>query len=64
MRLTVHLYARTWNPSTGRVNCYQEIYKIVKQFLPPDKTVLAKEKIAQGDRLVQLVVKGKISSFN
>ncbi|UJR37530.1 hypothetical protein I4U23_030232 [Adineta vaga] len=54
-RLQDHADFYNWNPSAGRVQCFQEIFPIVHRFLQVDKQTLP---IAQGDRLVQLLIKG------
>ncbi|CAF0755787.1 unnamed protein product [Didymodactylos carnosus] len=46
---------RNWNPSAGRVQCFHEVFPLVHRFLQIDKQTTS---IGQGDRLVQLLVKG------
>ncbi|CAF3439761.1 unnamed protein product [Rotaria sp. Silwood1] len=46
---------RNWNPSAGRVQCFQEVFPLVHRFLQVDKQTIP---VAQGDRLIQLLVKG------
>ncbi|CAF0977504.1 unnamed protein product [Didymodactylos carnosus] len=54
-RLQDHPDYRNWNPSGGRVQCFQEVFPLVQRFLQVDKQTTP---VAQGDRLVQLLVKG------
>ncbi|CAF0884052.1 unnamed protein product [Adineta ricciae] len=54
-RLQDHTDYHNWNPSAGRVQCFQEIFPLIQRFLQVDKQTIP---IAQGDRLVQLLVKG------
>lgn len=50
-----HTDYRNWNPSAGRVQCFQEVFPLVHRFLQVDKQTTP---VAQGDRLIQLLVKG------
>jgi len=45
-----------WNPSAGRIQCFQEIFPLVHRFLQVEKPNAPPS--AQNDRLVQLLVKG------
>ncbi|CAF3551445.1 unnamed protein product [Rotaria sordida] len=54
-RLQDHNDYRNWNPSAGRVQCFQEVFPLVHRFLQVDKQTIS---VAQGDRLIQLLVKG------
>jgi len=54
-RLQDHTDYRNWNPSAGRVQCFQEVLPLVHRFLQLDKQTIP---VAQGDRLLQLLVKG------
>ncbi|CAF3653659.1 unnamed protein product [Rotaria socialis] len=54
-RLQDHTDYRNWNPSAGRVQCFQEVFPLVHRFLQVDKQPVP---VAQGDRLIQLLVKG------
>ncbi|CAF0999779.1 unnamed protein product [Adineta steineri] len=54
-RLQEHTDYSNWNPSAGRVQCFQEVLPLVHRFLQVDKQMIP---IAQGDRLIQLLVKG------
>ncbi|CAF2060965.1 unnamed protein product [Rotaria magnacalcarata] len=54
-RLQDHTDYRNWNPSAGRVQCFYEVFPLVHRFLQLDKLMAP---IAQGDRLIQLLVKG------
>jgi len=61
-RLTDHLQYRDWNPSSARVQCFQEIFPLVEKFLPGEKkppdAAPAPSKCAKHDRLLQLIIKG------
>jgi hypothetical protein len=71
-RLQDHTDFHNWNPSAGRVQCFQEVFPLVHRFLQvriknlkkliSSKSCFQVEKqinpIAQGDRLIQLLVKG------
>ena len=54
-RLQDHADYSNWNPSAGRIQCFQEVLPLVHQFLPVEKQVTP---IAQNDRLIQLLIKG------
>ncbi|CAM2727165.1 unnamed protein product [Rotaria socialis] len=54
-RLQDHTDYRNWNPSAGRVQCFYEVFPLVHRFLQLDKLMTP---IAQGDRLIQLLIKG------
>ncbi|CAF0783266.1 unnamed protein product [Adineta steineri] len=54
-RLQDHTDYHNWNPSAGRVQCFQEIFPLIHRFLQVEKQTIP---IAQGDRLVQLLIKG------
>ncbi|CAF0942016.1 unnamed protein product [Rotaria sordida] len=54
-RLQDHTDYHNWNPSSGRVECFNEVFPIVHRFLQVDKQATP---IAQGDRLIQLLIKG------
>lgn len=51
-----------WNPSSARVECFNEIYPLVMSFLPPDPQKQDKRNkdscFASEDRMIQLLVKG------
>ncbi|XP_023941147.2 WD repeat-containing protein 47 isoform X2 [Bicyclus anynana] len=51
---------KNWNPSTARVQCFQEVYPLVENFMPSGKPTsnASLPKSAKNDRLMQLVIKG------
>ncbi|CAF0819321.1 unnamed protein product [Adineta ricciae] len=54
-RLQDHTDYANWNPSAGRMQCFEEVFPLVHRFLQVDKPTIP---IAQGDRLIQLLIKG------
>ncbi|XP_071801754.1 WD repeat-containing protein 47-like isoform X2 [Asterias amurensis] len=59
-RLTDHAAYKNWNPSTARVQCFQDAYQLVARFLPADKNLELSDHTASKDRLVQLLIKGLV----
>jgi hypothetical protein len=60
-RLQDHNEYRTWNPSSGRLQCFKEIYPLISKYLMSNEAVPSKQTqqlISQNERLVQLIVKG------
>ncbi len=65
-RLQDHNEYKTWNPSSGRLQCFKEIFPLVNKFLATgfnNEAVAGQQQqqqkmIAQNERLVQLIVKG------
>jgi hypothetical protein len=57
-RLQDHNEFKTWNPSSGRLQCFKEVYPLVNKFLSVGDTSINNKFISQNERLVQLIVKG------
>ncbi|KAA0183769.1 WDR47, partial [Fasciolopsis buskii] len=57
-RLDQHPAYRDWNPSLGRLQCFNKIYPLLEPFVRLSKPEVACEDVARGDRLVRLLVKG------
>nr|XP_034839145.1 WD repeat-containing protein 47-like [Maniola hyperantus] len=50
---------KEWNPSKARVQCFQEVYPLVEQYLPTEKKgPNGVVQSARNDRLIQLMIKG------
>lgn len=47
-----------WNPSTARVQCFEEACNMVAEFIPADRKLSEAGFKASGDRLFQLLLKG------
>ena len=56
-RLQDHNEFKTWNPSSGRLQCFKEILPLVNKFLSGESGSNNKF-ISSNERLVQLIVKG------
>ncbi|XP_051943145.1 WD repeat-containing protein 47 isoform X1 [Hippocampus zosterae] len=57
-RLTNHAEFKDWNPSTARVQCFEEACTMVAEFIPADRKLSEAGFKASGDRLFQLLLKG------
>ncbi|XP_062869254.1 WD repeat-containing protein 47b [Trichomycterus rosablanca] len=57
-QLTHHVEFKEWNPSTGRVRCFDEACTMVAEFIPADRKLSEAGFRAGSDRLFQLLVKG------
>uniref|UniRef100_A0A3B3WKM7 CTLH domain-containing protein n=1 Tax=Poecilia mexicana TaxID=48701 RepID=A0A3B3WKM7_9TELE len=57
-RLTNHAEFKDWNPSTARVQCFEEACNMVAEFIPADRKLSEAGFKASGDRLFQLLLKG------
>lgn len=66
-RLNEHADLRDWNPSSARVQCWNQVFPLVERFLPAERRgngggglAGAGEGVgvAKNDRLVQLLIKG------
>uniref|UniRef100_A0A3Q2X8V1 WD repeat domain 47 n=1 Tax=Hippocampus comes TaxID=109280 RepID=A0A3Q2X8V1_HIPCM len=57
-RLTNHAEFKDWNPSTARVQCFEEACTMVAEFIPADRKLSEAGFKAGGDRLFQLLLKG------
>ncbi|XP_066504313.1 WD repeat-containing protein 47b isoform X2 [Hoplias malabaricus] len=57
-RLTHHAEFKEWNPSTARVQCFEEACAMVAEFIPADRKLSEAGFRASGDRLFQLLIKG------
>uniref|UniRef100_A0A1A8C8S3 WD repeat domain 47a n=1 Tax=Nothobranchius kadleci TaxID=1051664 RepID=A0A1A8C8S3_NOTKA len=57
-RLTNHAEFKDWNPSTARVQCFEEACIMVAEFIPADRKLSEAGFKASGDRLFQLLLKG------
>ena len=73
-RLQDHSEFKSWNPSSGRLMCFKDIFPLVAKYLTTASTAassssqnlaymdnmpeLGKQSTAQNERLVQLIVKG------
>ncbi|XP_050549136.1 WD repeat-containing protein 47 isoform X2 [Daktulosphaira vitifoliae] len=55
-RLSDNLGYKDWNPSTARVQCFQQVFPLVMKFLPCDKKPVIPD--STNDRLIQLIIKG------
>jgi hypothetical protein len=54
-----HKDFKHWNPSKWRINCFKAILPLIEKYLPPDKKSNdSMPKMAKGDRLMQLIIKG------
>eukprot|EP00079_Xenopus_tropicalis_P024884 XP_012817953.1 PREDICTED: WD repeat-containing protein 47 [Xenopus tropicalis] len=57
-RLTNHAEFKDWNPSTARVNCFEEACAMVAEFIPADRKLSEAGFKASNNRLFQLIAKG------
>lgn len=60
-RLQDHSEYKSWNPSSGRLQCFKEIFPLVSKFLAnydSTSSQSAIQKTSQNERLTQLIVKG------
>ncbi|XP_011614739.1 WD repeat-containing protein 47 [Takifugu rubripes] len=57
-RLTNHAEFKDWNPSTARVQCFEEACSMVAEFIPADRKLSEAGFKASRDRLFQLLLKG------
>nr|XP_015812596.2 WD repeat-containing protein 47 [Nothobranchius furzeri]XP_015812598.2 WD repeat-containing protein 47 [Nothobranchius furzeri]XP_054595457.1 WD repeat-containing protein 47 [Nothobranchius furzeri] len=57
-RLTNHAEFKDWNPSTARVQCFEEACIMVAEFIPADRKLSEAGFKASEDRLFQLLLKG------
>ncbi|KAM7400763.1 hypothetical protein PAMA_005110 [Pampus argenteus] len=57
-RLTNHAEFKDWNPSTARVQCFEEACIMVAEFIPADRKLSEAGFKASRDRLFQLALKG------
>ncbi|XP_068446101.1 WD repeat-containing protein 47-like [Clinocottus analis] len=57
-RLTSHAEFKDWNPSTARVQCFEEACAMVAEFIPADRKLSEAGFRASGNRLFQLLIKG------
>ncbi|XP_060686194.1 WD repeat-containing protein 47 isoform X3 [Hemiscyllium ocellatum] len=57
-RLTNHAEFKDWNPSTARVQCFEEACVMVAEFIPADRKLSEAGFKASNNRLFQLVIKG------
>uniref|UniRef100_A0A667X1B1 WD repeat domain 47 n=1 Tax=Myripristis murdjan TaxID=586833 RepID=A0A667X1B1_9TELE len=57
-RLTNHAEFKDWNPSTARVQCFEEACTMVAEFIPADRKLSEAGFKASGNRLFQLLLKG------
>uniref|UniRef100_A0A8C9X4G3 WD repeat domain 47 n=1 Tax=Sander lucioperca TaxID=283035 RepID=A0A8C9X4G3_SANLU len=57
-RLTNHAEFKDWNPSTARVQCFEDACTMVAEFIPADRKLSEAGFKASGDRLFQLLLKG------
>lgn len=57
-RLTDHAEFRDWNPSTARVQCFEESCTMVAEFIPADRKLSEAGFKASNNRIFQLIIKG------
>ncbi|XP_051557585.1 WD repeat-containing protein 47-like isoform X2 [Myxocyprinus asiaticus] len=57
-RLTNHAEFKDWNPSTARVQCFEEACVMVAEFIPADRKLSEAGFRASSNRLFQLLIKG------
>uniref|UniRef100_A0A671PAZ7 CTLH domain-containing protein n=1 Tax=Sinocyclocheilus anshuiensis TaxID=1608454 RepID=A0A671PAZ7_9TELE len=57
-RLTNHAEFKDWNPSTARVQCFEEACDMVADFIPADRKLSEAGFRASSNRLFQLLIKG------
>uniref|UniRef100_A0A8C1Q050 WD repeat domain 47a n=1 Tax=Cyprinus carpio TaxID=7962 RepID=A0A8C1Q050_CYPCA len=57
-RLTNHAEFKDWNPSTARVQCFEEACGMVAEFIPADRKLGEAGFRASSNRLFQLLIKG------
>lgn len=57
-RLTNHAEFKDWNPSTARVQCFDEACIMVAEFIPADRKLSEAGFKASNNRLFQLIIKG------
>uniref|UniRef100_A0A4W3I1Y8 WD repeat domain 47b n=1 Tax=Callorhinchus milii TaxID=7868 RepID=A0A4W3I1Y8_CALMI len=57
-RLTNHAEFKEWNPSTARVQCFEEACVMVAEFIPADRKLSEAGFKASNNRLFQLIIKG------
>ncbi|XP_067330168.1 WD repeat-containing protein 47 isoform X3 [Channa argus] len=57
-RLTNHAEFKDWNPSTARVQCFEEACSMVAEFIPADRKLSEAGFKASRERLFQLLLKG------
>lgn len=51
-------FLQDWNPSTARVQCFEEACTMVAEFIPADRKLSEAGFKASGNRLFQLLLKG------
>ncbi|MGH0160731.1 UNVERIFIED_CONTAM: hypothetical protein FKN15_039882 [Acipenser sinensis] len=59
-RLTNHAEFKDWNPSTARVQCFEEACIMVAEFIPADRKLSEAGFKASNNRLFQLIIKGML----
>ncbi|XP_043941988.1 WD repeat-containing protein 47 [Protopterus annectens] len=57
-RLTDHAEFRDWNPSTARVQCFEDSCIMVAEFIPADRKLSEAGFKASNNRIFQLIIKG------
>ncbi len=57
-RLTSHAEFKDWNPSTARVQCFEDACGMVAEFIPADRKLSEAGFRASSNRLFQLLIKG------
>lgn len=64
-KLSDHADYHDWNPSNGRVGCFQEIYPLIEKFLPYENPTKDRPTVqeATNDRLIHLLIKGQLVIF-
>jgi hypothetical protein len=57
-RLQDHSQFRSWNPSSGRLQCFKDCLPLIDKYLNNNNDNINLERVAQNERLIQLIVKG------
>ncbi|CAF0845612.1 unnamed protein product [Brachionus calyciflorus] len=55
-KLQDHAEFKNWNPSNGRLQCFNQVLPLINKFLLPENAKISP--ISQNERLIQLIVKG------
>ena len=68
-KLSDHPDYKSWNPSKGRHKCFKDVLPLVEDLLSPDRRLPknqteddATDLVASNDRLLQLIIKGTLST--
>ncbi|RWS04526.1 WD repeat-containing protein 47-like protein [Dinothrombium tinctorium] len=56
--LDQHKDYKNWNPSSSRINCFNQMLPLIEKYLPYDQNANEIKRTSSGDRLLQLIIKG------